>query len=150
MSLLKSVLAVIVLGIVSLFGVMFFFSTGCACSTKEMAWAAAMKSDLRNLVTVQEEAFAVDSTYRMQFDSSRTAELRFYTSTGVTVTILEATREGWRAEARHTQTPASCAIAIGRAQRDPRYTWREEGMPVCIGVRPRRTPFRRWLDGLKG
>jgi hypothetical protein len=68
---------------------------GCSCSTKARAYQAAMKSDLRNMALVQEEAFARDSVYSIRVDSAD-----FRPSAGVTFRMVEATRTGWVAEYR--------------------------------------------------
>lgn len=87
--------------------VVFPFST-CACTTKEKAYQAAMKSDLRNLVSAQEAYFGDHGAYATALDSTW-----FQTSAGVTVTLAEVTQTGWRAVARHQGTPKRCAIFVG-------------------------------------
>lgn len=79
--------------------------------TRERAYEATMKSDLRNLVVAQEAHFADHLTYA-RFISS----LGYYvTSSGVSVEIVEANRDGWRAVARHQETLTQCRMAIGSA-----------------------------------
>ncbi len=80
-------------------------------STKEKAYVGQMKSDLRNLATA-EEAFFYDST---MYTTDLAALGNFRSSTGVTVTVLEASPGGWSAEAVHSQTPRRCALFSGAA-----------------------------------
>jgi type IV pilus assembly protein PilA len=80
-------------------------------NTKQKAYVAQMKSDLKNLATA-EEAFFYDSTY---YTSSLAALNNFRSSTGVTLTVLQATPGGWSAQAIHSQTPRQCALFQGNA-----------------------------------
>lgn len=82
-------------------------------SSKEKAQLAAMKSDLRNLVTAQEIYFSANSsTYAADMAALGTA---YHATTGVTVTIGQVTSTGWAATATHTATSKSCTIAVGGA-----------------------------------
>ncbi len=76
--------------------------------TNERASEAAMKSDLRNLVTAEEMYRADHGTYTTALQA-----LTFDVSTGGTVAITAATRDGWSAVARHEGTATVCRIAIG-------------------------------------
>ncbi|HEV8382354.1 MAG TPA: prepilin-type N-terminal cleavage/methylation domain-containing protein [Gemmatimonadales bacterium] len=80
-------------------------------NTKQKAYVAQMKSDLKNLATA-EEAFFYDSTY---YTSSLPALNNFRSSTGVTLSVLEATPGGWSAQAVHSQTPRQCVLFEGNA-----------------------------------
>lgn len=80
-------------------------------NTKQKAYVAQMKSDLKNLATAQ-EAFFYDST---NYTTSLPALNNFRPSTGVTVNVLEATPMGWSAEALHSQTSRSCYLFNGAA-----------------------------------
>jgi prepilin-type N-terminal cleavage/methylation domain-containing protein len=80
-------------------------------NTKQKAYVAQMKSDLKNLATA-EEAFFYDSTY---YTSSLPALNNFRSSTGVTLTVLEATPGGWSAQAIHSQTTRQCVLYQGNA-----------------------------------
>ena len=87
--------------------------------TKEKAFVAAMRSDLRNLETAQEAYYSDWQTY-----TSTTASLgRMYiTSPNVTVTIDSASATGWGANATHTATSQICTIALSRQR---------AGTPTC-------------------
>ena len=77
---------------------------------QERAHEAEMRSTLRNLVTAQEMYFVDHGSYTRSLGA-----LTYYTSPGVSVEILEAGRDGWRAVARHAEASAECRIAIGSA-----------------------------------
>lgn len=80
-------------------------------NTKQKAYVAQMKSDLKNLATA-EEAFFYDSTY---YTTSLAALNNFRSSTGVTLTVMEATPGGWSAQAVHAQTTRQCSLYEGNA-----------------------------------
>jgi type IV pilus assembly protein PilA len=80
-------------------------------NTKQKAYVAQMKSDLKNLATA-EEAFFYDSTY---YTSSLAALNNFRSSTGVTLSVMEATPGGWSAQAVHSQTARQCSLYQGNA-----------------------------------
>jgi type II secretory pathway pseudopilin PulG len=78
--------------------------------TRDKAYLASMKSDLRNLITVQEAYMSDNNSY-----ATATSQLAFAASTGVTVTIGSADTQGWNATATHTATSRTCAIFVGAA-----------------------------------
>jgi prepilin-type N-terminal cleavage/methylation domain-containing protein len=80
-------------------------------NTKQKAYVAQMKSDLKNLATA-EEAFFYDSTY---YTTSLVSLNNFQSSTGVTLSLLEATPGGWSAQAVHSQTTRQCVLYEGNA-----------------------------------
>lgn len=80
-------------------------------NTKQKTYVAQMKSDLRNLATAQ-EAFFYDSMY---YTTSLTALNRYSPTSGVSVTVNEATPGGWSATVKHAQTPRECYLFSGSA-----------------------------------
>ena len=80
-------------------------------NTKQKAYVAQMKSDLKNLATA-EEAFFYDSTY---YTTSLASLNNFRSSTGVTLSVMEATPGGWSAQAVHSQTTRQCSLYQGNA-----------------------------------
>ena len=92
---------------------------------KEKAYMAAMKSDLRNLITVQEEYFANNSTY-----TTDKVALNFTESAGGTVTIVVTAGPpvGFSATSLHTATASTCAIYVATAPVAPANN---EGEPKC-------------------
>jgi hypothetical protein len=91
------------------------------------AHAAALRSDLRNLVVSEESFFADHLHYSASLDS-----LRFVPSRGVNIAISDASGTGWSATARYSETPVTCRIFVGSAPK-PRPT-ASEGAPECEGV----------------
>ena len=80
-------------------------------NTKQKAYVAQMKSDLKNLATA-EEGFFYDSAF---YTTSLASLNNFRSSTGVTLTVLAASPGGWSARAVHSQTPRQCVLFQGSA-----------------------------------
>ncbi len=94
--------------------------------TKERAYVAGMKSDLRNLATAQEVYFAENATY-----ASTLSDLNYNVSSGNTLSLISitATGTGWSATASNTGTTTTCGIYIGSST--PPIAGQAEGQPVC-------------------
>ncbi len=114
-TLIELLIVVVIIGILAAIAIPKF------ANTKEKAYVASMKSDLRNMVTAQEAYFADNSTYTTALS---TAE--FSASQGVTVTIGNASGTGWSATASHNGTTTTCAIYLG-----DQATTNAEGAPIC-------------------
>ena len=97
--------------VVVIIGLLAVIAIPKVANTKQKAYVAQMKSDLKNLATA-EEAFFYDSTY---YTSNLVALNNFRSSTGVTLSILEATPGGWSAQAVHAQTSRQCVLYQGNA-----------------------------------
>ena len=95
-TLIELLIVVVIIGILAAIAIPKF------ANTKEKAYIASMKSDLRNLITAQEAYFSDNnSTYA----SSTTALGTTYkASTGVSVTIGGVSSTGWSATATHGST----------------------------------------------
>jgi type IV pilus assembly protein PilA len=104
-TLIELLIVVVIIGILASFAIPKF------ANTKQKAYVAQMKSDLKNLATA-EEAFFYDSTF---YTSSLAALNNYSPSIGVTLTIVTATPGGWSARAVHAQTPRQCVIFQGTA-----------------------------------
>ena len=113
----------VAVGVVLLLSFVFARSM-CGCQTKEQAYVAAMKSDLRNLVTAEEAYYADHETY-----VPSESDLNYTTSTGVSIHIDQATADGWSASAVHAGTTKQCAIFIGDVE--PPASDAEPGAPYC-------------------
>jgi type IV pilus assembly protein PilA len=88
--------------------------------TKERAFFASMKADLRSFVSAQ-ASFQADSG---RF-ASNTGEISFRTSPGVTINIDAVRIEGFDATATHaSMSGARCTIAIDGVTPD--------GIPDCV------------------
>jgi len=83
----------------------------CSGGGREMAYHAAMKSDLKNLASQEEIFFSDHDAY-----SASATDLAFVSSNGVRVTIV-ATLDGWAARATHEALgdAESCGFSYGRA-----------------------------------
>ena len=117
-TLIELLIVVVIIGILAAIAIPKF------ANTKEKAYVAAMKSDLRNLVTAQESYFADNTTYTTSLTTSQ-----FSSSSGVTVAISSATGTGWNATAYHNGTTKTCAIFLGGASAISPAT--NEGEPKC-------------------
>ena len=93
---------------------------------KGRARAAALRADLRNLATAQEEYLSVFMVYA----NSVGAMPEYSSSEGVTVTIVEATGGGWSATTTHPLSyPLVCALFHGTAA--PLAPATQEGTITC-------------------
>jgi len=117
-TLIELLIVVVIIGILAAIAIPKF------ANTKEKAYLAAMKSDLRNLVTAQESYFADYVTY-----TSSQANLNYNPSTGVTVTVGAFNGTGWNATASHNATTKTCGIYVGSAAAP--ITGQNEGEPKC-------------------
>jgi len=104
-TLIELLIVVVIIGILAALAIPKY------ANTKQKAYVAQMKSDLKNLATA-EEAYFYDST---MYTSSLASLNNFRSSTGVTLNVLEATPMGWSAEALHSQTPRACYLFNGAA-----------------------------------
>ncbi|HLA91583.1 MAG TPA: prepilin-type N-terminal cleavage/methylation domain-containing protein [Gemmatimonadaceae bacterium] len=115
-TLIELLIVVVIIGILAAIAIPKF------ANTKEKAYIASMKSDLRNLVTAQEAYFSDNnSTYA---SSTGTLGTNYKASSGVTVTIGGVTATGWSASATHNSTTKTCAISLGGGATN-------EGEPIC-------------------
>lgn len=93
--------------------------------SREKAFMATMKADLRNLASAQESYF-----YDYQAYATSLGGLASYRpSTGVTVVIDEATMGGWSATASHPNTTRQCFLFVGSAS--PVGAATQEGQVTC-------------------
>lgn len=104
-TLIELLIVVVIIGILAVIAIPKFVNT------KEKAYVGQMKSDLRNLATA-EEGFFYDSAF---YTSSLAALNNFSSSSGVTLTVVQATPGGWSARATHAQTPRQCVVFEGTA-----------------------------------
>ncbi len=88
-TLIELLIVVVIIGILAAIAIPKF------ANTKEKAYVAAMKSDLRNLVTAQEAYFSdYNSNYASSISDMGTS---YKASSGVTVTMGTVTNTGWSA-----------------------------------------------------
>jgi len=117
-TLIELLIVVVIIGILAAIAIPKF------ANTKEKAYIAGMKSDLRNLVTAQEAYFADNVTY-----ASTVSNLNYSQSAGNTVTVTAATGTGWSATSKNNATTKTCGIFVGSAT--PPITGESEGAPTC-------------------
>jgi type IV pilus assembly protein PilA len=104
-TLIELLIVVVIIGILAAIAIPKF------SATREKAYFAAMKLDLRNLASQQEIYYADAYAY-----TTVTTDLSFTSSAGVTVD-LAATSSGWSASATHAAlgTGEGCVIYYGTA-----------------------------------
>ena len=117
-TLIELLIVVVIIGILAAIAIPKFGST------KEKAYIASMKADLRNLVTAEESYFADNVTY-----TSTISNLAFSASAGNTITGIGATGTGWNATAKNNGTTTTCGIYVGTATAP--ITGQNEGEPKC-------------------
>jgi prepilin-type N-terminal cleavage/methylation domain-containing protein len=105
-TLIELLIVVVIIGILAAIAIPKF------SATREKAYFAAMKSDLKNLASQQEIYYADNYAY-----TSSTTDLAFTNSEGVNVTLSSVSTSGWAASATHSALGGSegCAIYYGTA-----------------------------------
>ncbi len=125
-TLIELLIVVVIIGILAAIAIPKF------ANTKEKAYLASMKSDLRNMATTEEAYFADNQTYTGGTGSNTsggTAAINgFVPSAGVTVTAAASGGTGWSATAGHSATTKTCAIFVGVSAVSPATV---EGEPKC-------------------
>ena len=115
-TLIELLIVVVIIGILAAIAIPKF------ANTKEKAYVASMKSDLRNLVTAQEAYFSDNNSTYAQ--STTNLGTNYKASSGITVTLSNVTNTGWQASATSMSTAKTCAITLGGGSTD-------EGDPIC-------------------
>ncbi len=104
-TLIELLIVVVIIGILAAIAIPKF------SSTREKAFLASMKSDLRNLATLQDIYHNNNYSY-----TTSATDLGFVNSDGITVTISEATGQGWAATSEHAGYPGQeCELFNGTA-----------------------------------
>ena len=115
-TLIELLIVVVIIGILAAIAIPKF------ANTKEKAYVASMKSDLRNLITAQEAYFSDNNSQYAQ--STANLGTNYKASSGITVTLNTVTNTGWAASATSMSTAKTCQITLGNGSTD-------EGDPVC-------------------
>jgi type IV pilus assembly protein PilA len=106
-TLIELLIVVVIIGILAAIAIPKF------ANTKEKAVVASMKSDLRNLAGTQEVYWNQAQTYYGGVVPN-SGVLDFQPSTGVTITIINASAAGWSAQATAVPlTNTTCVIYYG-------------------------------------
>jgi len=120
-TLIELLIVVVIIGILAAIAIPKF------TNTKQQAYLATLKSDLRNLVTAQEAYFDNYASY-----TSSISTTLFQSSSGVTYTVSTATATGWNGTATHVglvgASIAGCHIAVGTGETT---STENEGAPYC-------------------
>ena len=129
-TLIELLIVVVIIGILAAIAIPKF------ASTKQKAYTASMKTDLRNLVTAQEAYFSDKTTY-----AATTALLAasFHVSAGNTMGAITPSSTGWNATMTNTYVPATasghiCGVWVGGAASQPGGITADsvEGAPACL------------------
>jgi prepilin-type N-terminal cleavage/methylation domain-containing protein len=121
-TLIELLIVVVIIGILAAIAIPKF------ASTKEKAYIAAMKSDLKNFVTAEEAYFADNNTYGT-YANVNGANL-FTATTSVTVATGAQTAQGFNATATHLSTTKTCGVFVGNAA-SPNAAVVAEGQVAC-------------------
>ena len=118
-TLIELLIVVVIIGILAAIAIPKFGST------KEKAYIASMKADLRNLVTAEESYFADNVTY-----TSTVGNLSYSISAGNTVVVTAASGTGWSATSTNNGTTHTCGIYVGSGTAP--VAGQNEGEPKCV------------------
>ena len=126
-TLIELLIVVVIIGILAAIAIPKF------ANTKEKAYLAAMKSDLRNLATT-EETWASDNL-GVYGDEN---QVGFTGSTGIILVVSPNAGLGWAAVATHKSTTKECVVYVGVPLAIPALTNPpptvppvREGEPTC-------------------
>ena len=117
-TLIELLIVVVIIGILAMIAIPQY------ANTKEKAYIAAMKTDLRNLASAQEAYFVDHYQYTTSVNN-----LEFNTSKDVTIAIPTGTVASWRATASHIGAPGTvCELYYGNTSGS---TATQEGLVAC-------------------
>ena len=121
-TLIELLIVVVIIGILAAIAIPKF------ASTKEKAYIAAMKSDLKNFVTAEEAYFSDQNTYGT-YAQVNAANL-FTSTTSVVLATGVAAATGFNATATHPGTAKTCGVFVG-AGNSPNGAVVNEGQVAC-------------------
>src|SRR5712692_5893333 len=134
-TLIELLIVVVIIGILAAIAIPKF------ANTKQKAYLASMKADLRNLVTAEEAYFADSVKYTTALGTAYT------TTQGVVGPTIATTADGWRAWVSHQVTTKTCTTYVGSTALAPST---KEGAPSCQERRTRRRPNTRNTHAPRG
>jgi prepilin-type N-terminal cleavage/methylation domain-containing protein len=121
-TLIELLIVVVIIGILAAIAIPKF------ANTKEKAYVASMKADLRNLMNAQEAYFSENTAYGNVAACVLAGGAGYNCSSGVTVTATADAGKGWEAQATHSSTAQTCVITVGSKHINTALT---EGEPIC-------------------
>ena len=125
-TLIELLIVVVIIGILAAIAIPKF------ANTKTKAYTAAMKSDLRNLVTAEEAYFADSSKYTSAIASGPGGiGIQFKNSTGVNTPTIAPGTGYWTATVTHTQIPSPFQCGIGVNTTNTVVPAAGDGEPAC-------------------
>jgi prepilin-type N-terminal cleavage/methylation domain-containing protein len=126
-TLIELLIVVVIIGILAAIAIPKF------ANTKNKAYTAAMKSDLRNLVTAEEAFFSDSGRYKQYVEVSTLlgdTVLKFRPSTGVSTPSIQPGQGYWSATVTHSQIQNfSCGIGVNTT--NTVVSTAGDGEPAC-------------------
>jgi len=116
-TLIELLIVVVIIGILAAIAIPKF------ANTKEKAYVASMKADLRNLITAEEAYFADNTAY-----TSALPATMYAVSTGNAGPTITVTGSNYQAWISNANTAKTCAVFIGTTALAPATN---EGAPAC-------------------
>ena len=120
-TLIELLIVVVIIGILAAIAIPKF------ANTKEKAYLASMKSDLRNLITAEEAYFADSVKYTNNLGTLYALTSGVGVAPGAPLAIT-VTADGFTASVGHSTTLKSCAVYVGSQSLAPAN---KEGEPKC-------------------
>ena len=108
--------------VVAIIGLLAVIAIPKLTNLKERAQVAAMKSDLRNLVTLEENYFAQNLKYASDLGTA------YAVTAGNTMPTITLTGDGWTATMSSGTAGQLCAVFMGSTAARPAT---KEGAPAC-------------------
>jgi len=108
--------------VVAIIGLVATIAVPKLMNTKERALVASMKSDLRNLVTAEENYLADHTTYTTNLGPD------YHFSSGNQPPVITLTGDGWTASMTNPNTTEQCAVFVGSTPLAPAT---REAAPAC-------------------
>jgi len=129
-TLIELLIVVVIIGILAAIAIPKF------AATKQKAYTASMKTDLRNLVTAEEAYFSDKTTYTTTVLTG-TMTSSFHPSAGNSILVAGATGTGWNATATNSYVPVAnpggkCAVYVGSGASAAVPGDTIEGAPACL------------------
>ena len=109
-TLIELLIVVVIIGILAAIAIPKF------ANTKEKAYVAAMKSDLRNLATYEEQYAADNNGAYFGGTATNSGPLNGFTpsqNVTINVTAITTPQQDWSGAATHSQTSKTCGMTNG-------------------------------------